>query len=295
LDMEATPVHGTGPGDAYDAPSYPDYGEEVYYEDDGQSDGYSLHAIMQAILSDDGDAFAIQSALRPELLGLGETESASYLNWPTVEEILAHTGLAEGEVREALGAITRAWGEIGPVADFSDIVEQTLRDNGGAMAADDVVAVLTGEDDPQTVAAIVRAAVEVEQTAPHPLYCEWRPDERIILALSKPLAEYAGHLGNAADEGVRKSGVMGRLAAMGLLRRVRVPEGTKPLGDHDLLGIAASCSHQAALSSEGELYRRGLPEKTLVDWCGNILRVLPEDPNRRNAFLKARFPEALGS
>ena len=185
---------------------------------------------------------------------------------------------------------------------MSDRLDALLGEQGGVAAVDYLMdrlieeASLPSDEEAvrECVAAIIRAALLVEERAVSPLFVEFRPDERVLLVRSLEAGADAQHMGDEADRAVRRDGVVSARAAVEALSHVVPHGGQIAVPAERLLALACQCSHHAVLSPSGSIYRRGLPPADALKHSRAMLAKhaqLTESELRE--LVSASFPEAV--
>ncbi len=144
----------------------------------------------------------------------------------------------------------------------------------------DAVLVARGsiKDEPErsrTAAAVVRAAIEAERSLAEPRLIVRRDDERVLIAKSTELADYARRLGDAADAIAGEDPLVSPPRVIERLRAVAAPAEAS-LADARLIRLAAAAASQAAISSRQELYPCDMPALRALKLSQGALLGVPQ-------------------
>ena len=254
------------------------------------------------------------------LIGLDDTVGQP---WPTEIATAEATGIAPTNVAAQLDKAAHRWANYRPeLVHVRDEIRDWLARNAGVATADELATMLLQRrgsvtDEPlrgRRARAVIRAALEAESTIGTPRFRRVRVDRHLMVALDStsslaggqpvdwqadPLVEVAAALGEVADQLVARDEdgrdpVVTPQSVRDELRGIDWPDLPDGLAfsDQRLARLAAAASNDAAVSSRGELYRRGMDARvaataarlTLLDRQG-----LTAD--QVQARVRARFPE----
>jgi len=181
--------------------------------------------------------------------------------------------------------------------DLFGIVESA----GGAMTVSELAEALVVtrgcvEEEPlrtRLARALVRAAVEVERSMGEPRFQVRRDGDRVLVALSQDLADYAFRLGDLADKLAAEDPLVSPQRVLQRLREVSPPGGAPLLTDARLVRLAAAASRLAALSSRQELYPSGMdPARAIKLSQGALYGVASLTVQEVRERVGSRYPEA---
>ncbi|KAA0575160.1 BREX system serine/threonine kinase PglW [Azospirillum sp. B21] len=238
---------------------------------------------------------------------LGLEAAAIPQDWPSVGEVASRCGIARTAVAAALAKGRERWQRQKALGTLRTDLRALLTLHGGVMTVAELTpqvlamrgsAKLDEAERLQLAGAVLRAAIETEGALEEPHFLLYGAESMPLVAEAAELAQHARTLGQAAD----------RLAALDpLAPPQRVHEELEALGwpvlDREdaaprptlarLRALAVAASAQAALSSKGEIYPRGMvPDRTLRLAAGSLLgpRMLTEEQLRER--VRGRYPDA---
>lgn len=185
--------------------------------------------------------------------------------WPSQAEIAQLLNVTRGRIGQIISKLQARWTKDAALTALRADIGEILSGQGGVMSVREVsdgVLVARGSslDEPQrtrVAGAVVRAAVEVERTMSEPRFLVRRDGDRILIAQSAELANYARRLGNVADLIAAEDPLLAPTRVLEKLREITPPVNTA-LSDSRLIRLAAELSTSAAVSSRQELYPRGM-------------------------------------
>lgn len=239
-------------------------------------------------------------------------------DWPTWAELGERCELSDQELDEGRAQLVKHWSGSALVDDLRLEVIAVLEAEGGIATNTEAARRLLslrgsnaeGLQRTRNALPLVRIAVEVDDTTDQ-LMAASRPndDQAVLLALST--------LGSSPEDGATSSEPLARIAAVRQLASVvaqaveaeQAPirptpslslavdyPGSEATGIADpirRLRVAAETSANAAVSTRGELYRRGLPpEVTIATVLGSSNGSSAMSDNRLRDNVAARFPLA---
>ena len=208
-------------------------------------------------------------------LGLGRGDSpraveagaaAALPVWPSQTEVAAHIDVTRGRVGQLVSAAIQRWKRDPSVTRLRTDILGILATAQGVMTIDELAgAVLSAresvEDEPlrsRLALAVTRVAVEVERSMADPRLVVRRDRDRVLVATSQDLADYAVRLGREADDLAAEDPLVPPARVLERLRAIAAPAGQEPLTDARLVRLAAISSQNAAVSSRQELYPQGM-------------------------------------
>ena len=232
------------------------------------------------------------------LLGL---EGSTGAIWPSQSEVARLLGVTPGRISQIAAGLEARWSREPAMTGLRSRMADILDEAGGVMTAAqmaEAVLIARGsvEEEPERTRralSVVRAGLEVEQHTKQPRFLIQRSGDRVFVAASRDLADYAARLGQRADNlaGEDPLAPPGRVLLQ--LRTVALPPGAPPLPDTRLLRLAVASSTRAALSSRQELYPRGMPASRALKLSQGALygvRTLAADQIRER--VDSRYPDA---
>lgn len=221
--------------------------------------------------------------------------------WSSQTDLAAYLNVTRGRVSQLATAAYERWRRDSWLTKLrSDIAELVERD-GGVMSADELAAAIlltrgSVEDEPlrsRQGMAVTRAAIETERVMAEPRLVVRRDRDRVIVATSQDLADYAVALGREADELASQDPLVPPARTLERLRAIRLPSGIDPLSDARLVRVAAAASQNAAVSSRQELYPRGMDEQRALKLShGALLGARQLNVDDLRGRVAGRYPEA---
>ncbi len=186
--------------------------------------------------------------------------------WPSQVDVAHAVGVTRARVGQLLAKALERWGRDGAMTRLRGEIVETLAGAGGVMSHAEVAeAILVArgslQDEPartRAARAVVRAATELERSLSDPRFLPRREERQVWIATTLGHAEYAMRLGRAADKIAQEDPLVPPARALEELRRVELPQGVDPPVPARLLRLAVQASARAALSSNQELYPRGM-------------------------------------
>ena len=249
------------------------------------------------------------------LLGL---DIGAMHDWPTTTVTAATVGTDASTVSAELDKARKRWAEYRPelVVVRQELVEWLATREGVATGDEAADLLLTRRgsrhEEPhrsRRARAVVRACLEAEAYISQPRFRGVRVGDQLLVALDRPmLVEGRGNIAWTADPLVEAAAALGEAAAtlvedhqvvtptqaISTLRDVplpRLPDGVA-LDDLRLVRLAAAASDNAAVSSRGELYVRGLTAERAAAARLTLLDRHGLTPDQVRERVRARFPKA---
>ena len=190
---------------------------------------------------------------------------ADRFSWPSQSEIASALDVTRGRIGQIIGKLHERWAKDAAITRLRSDLAEVLSGQGGVMSSrelSDALLVARGssQDDPlrtQLAAAVVRAATEVERSMSEPRFVVRRDKDRVLVALSSDLANYAQRLGEEADRSADEDPLLAPSRVIERLREVSAPASAS-IPDARLVRLAAEVSEHAAVSSRQELYPCGM-------------------------------------
>ncbi len=286
-------------------PSTPDDSDDDVSSDGNVSDPGKLdvdrllHRITRTSAKDGDSAHRTLYAL----LGL---DPEFQPGWASQSEIAEYLNLSRGRIGQLVGKLQRKWTKDPSITRLRNDLTDILKRAGGVMSAAELaIAILVArgslqEDQQQRLRcarAVLRAAVEAERTKVNPNFLIQRDGDRVIVAISSELANYARRLADVADQLANEDPLVSPVRAIQLLREVSPPVGAMALietmTDNRVLRLAAAVSRQAAVSSRQEIYQRGMAaDRALRLSQGALLGVPFLTVQQVRQRVSSRYPDA---
>lgn len=284
-------------------------GRTTAHEADGEVEGaVSINELAAQLLPrrPAGDDRPEEAALA-HYLGLDDTVKAGV--WPS----LSDSARAEEVDRSVLTAVLvkarERWLKNPAFTELRHQIDSLVRSQGQAMSAHEGAMALlalrgcASQDDAERLrqsTAVLRAAVEAEAHLDKPRFEAFEHQPSMLIASAAAWADYARQLGVAADACALAEPLLPPARVIAMLEGVTAPVSDQlggaapsPLTPTRLLRLAASASRKAAVSSQQEIYARGMsPVQALRQSLGALsgareLRV--KDIQDR---VRGRYPEA---
>lgn len=221
--------------------------------------------------------------------------------WPSQTEVAKHSGVSRQRIGQVIGHARDRWVRTPSITGLREAIFHILQASGGAMTHLEVADALLAargstETEPRRTKmaiAVLRTACETEFSLKSARFVESRSNDRVLLAISHDLGDYAFRLGKEADALAMQDPLAPPARVVETLRRVRLPQGVAPLSDERLVKLAVNASHTAGLSSRLEVYPRGLEPRRAIQLAAGALlgtRDLSVDDIRQR--VSSRYPEA---
>ena len=195
------------------------------------------------------------------------------------------------------------WTRFPSITALREVIDEMTRSQGGVISHEDLISsVLAARgstlEEPkrtQMASAAVRAALETERGFADPRYQEYRTNDRIFIAATPELKEYASQLGRAADDLADQEQLPSPASVIAALRAVplpNLPENVTAPSDSRLCQLAVSASNHAALSSRLEIYPAHMPPERSLALCQNALFGVNLTVGEMQNRVFARYPKA---
>ena len=221
--------------------------------------------------------------------------------WPSQTEVAKHSGVSRQRIGQVISSARDRWARTPSITGLREAIFHILEASGGAMTHKELADALLAargstETEPrrtQIAIAVLRTACETEFSLKTARFVESRSNDRVLIAVSHDLGDYAFRLGKEADELALQDPLAPPARVVETLRRVRLPQGVSPLSDERLVKLAVNASQTAGLSSRLEVYPRGLEPRRAIQLAAGALlgtRDLSVDDIRQR--VSSRYPEA---
>jgi hypothetical protein len=221
--------------------------------------------------------------------------------WPSQTDLAAYLNVTRGRVSQLATAAYERWRRDSWIVKLRNDIAELVERDGGVMSADELAAAIlltrgSVEDEPlrsRQAMAVTRAAIETERVMAEPRLVVRRDRDRVIVAISQDLADYAVALGREADELAAQDPLVPPARTLERLRAIRLPSGSDPLSDARLVRVAAAASQNAAVSSRQELYPRGMDSQRALKLShGALLGARQLNVDDLRGRVAGRYPEA---
>ena len=241
--------------------------EPVVAVEDGHA--ASVDALAGLLLPKKKPGAKQESRAVPVWLGLDQQTpwgSAGLPAWPNQTEAGKAADVSRARVSQAVLKARDRWRRDPRLtAVRTDLVEIVTRQSG-ASTADELATLLLAvrgsqQEEPlrSTYArAVVRAALDVEESLEAPRLVTRRIGAVLLVALDQPTAEWADRLGAEAADVSRREPLASPESALAALLDIPPPDAALVPAPARLLRLAAAASGVAAVSSRQELYPRGM-------------------------------------
>jgi serine/threonine protein kinase len=232
------------------------------------------------------------------LLGLNPELSDS---WPSQSDVARLLDVAATQIWQILDKTQERWRRDPSLTKLRGDVSEILAKAGGVMAVGelrDALLLARGsvQDEParsQLAMAVTRAVVEVERTMAEPRYIVRRDADRVMVAATQDLADYARRLGREADKLAKEDPLVPPTRVLQKLREASLPSGVEPLSDARLVRLAVAASHDASLSSRQEVYPRGMEARRALRLSqGALVGAVRLTVDQLRQRVSGRYPEA---
>jgi serine/threonine protein kinase len=205
----------------------------------------------------------------PVWLGLDQQTpwgAAGLPAWPNQTEAGKAAGVTRARVSQAVLKARDRWRRDPRLTALRADLAEIVTKQSGASTADELATLLLAlrgsqQEEPlrSTYArAVVRAALDVEESLEAPRLVTRRIEDVLLVALDQATADWADRLGSQAAEVARREPLASPESAMGALLDVPPPDAALVPPPARLLRLAAAVSGVAAVSSRQELYPRGM-------------------------------------
>lgn len=246
-------------------------------------------------------ATAQEQVLRA-LLGLDDGPGAAAPGqWPAQTEIAQQAQVTRARVGQIVGQARARWAQDAVLAELGAEIAAMLHVRGGVMTAGELASALltthgSVNAEPmrtRIASAVARAVVEAEALQKEARFGFWRDGDKVLVATSEDIADYAGRLARVADRLAGEEPLPTPARAQEALQRIKRPDGREPLAATRLVALAAAASQKAAISSRMELYPRGLPADQAIKLAhGAIVGAQTLTAAEIRERVLSRYPEA---
>jgi Bacterial RNA polymerase, alpha chain C terminal domain/Protein kinase domain len=251
------------------------------------------HIIPRTTRKDDQSARTARA-----LTGL---DPALDMTWPSQSDVARYLDLTRARIGQLVGNLQTRWSKdpsiTGLRADVAEIIER----EGGVMTATELAdAILVargsmqeGSNRIKAATAVARGAVEVERMMADPRFLVRRNGDRIFIALTPELANFAIQLGDQADKFANEEPLVPPARIVERFREMSLTAAVSSFSDSRLIRLAAAASTNAAVSSRQELYPRLMDAARALRLSqGALLGVLQLSVADIHERVRSRYPEA---
>lgn len=270
---------------------------------DAQEDGRaSVDTVYLRLLTAKDREPGAQADILQHILGL----AGDALSLPSQTDVATRVGVTRAWVSAVLQKPRNRWAKDPAITALRRELLGLLNASGGVMGAGELATALgerrgsaeQGEARLRRTAAVLRAALEAEESLKEVRFSAQRRGARVVVATSTDSAAYAFALGQKADDLSAGELLLPPSRAVQELRQV--PSSLQyPLDDARLLRVAALASTTAAVSPRMEIYPRGMSAMRAAKLCSNLAPTVGPD-GRSEEFtvdevrrrVAGRFPEA---
>ena len=235
------------------------------------------------------------------LLGLDFPRPEGIGEWPSQTEVARQGDHSRQRVGQVVAGARDRWSRTPSITGLRDAIFHILQASGGAMTHKELADALlaargSAATEPrrsQIAIAVLRTACETEFSMKSARFVESRSNDRVLIAESHELGDYAFLLGREADDLALQDPLAPPARVVETLRRIRPPQGVPPLTDERLVKLAVNASHKAGLSSRLEVYPRGLePRRAIQLAAGALLGTRDLTVAEISQRVISRYPEA---
>ncbi len=252
-------------------------------------------------LKESGPTDSIMEDAPPGSAPPDDARQLDFGDWPSQAEVAKLICVTRQRVGQVVTAARERWSRTPSITGLREAIIHILEASGGAMTHKELADALLAargstKTEPrrtQIAIAVLRAACETEISLKTARFVESRSNDRVLIATSYDLGDYAFCLGKEADELALQDPLAPPARVVETLRRVRVPQGVSPLSDERLVKLAVNASQTAGLSSRLEVYPKGLEPRRAIQLAAGALlgtRDLSVDDIRQR--VSSRYPEA---
>jgi serine/threonine protein kinase len=223
------------------------------------------------------------------------------LLWPSQSDVARHLDLTRARIGQLVGNLQTRWSKDSSITSLRNDVAEIIEREGGVMTAPELAeAILVargsmqeGTNRTKSATAVARAAVEVERMMAEPRFLVRRNGDRIFIARTPELANFAIQLGNQADDYAKEEPLVPPARVLERFREISLAAGISSMSDSRLMRLAAAASTTAAVSSRQELYPRHMDAARALRLSQGALLGVPQlsvaDIHER---VRSRYPDA---
>lgn len=261
-----------------------------------------LIARQVAIIGRGTDRVAEQDILQA-FLGWKPLSDTKPVEWLSQSDLAPRIQVTRQRVGQVVSDARERWKRYPSVTALRDMIAEIVRAQGGVVVHDELIASILAAcgsafDEPkrsQMASVATRAALETERGLKESRFAEYRSGNRVFVAMTVELKNYAVNLGEAADKLAVEDPVPSPASVLEALRKVKAPEfpdGVSVPSDQRLCQLAVAASGSAALSSRMEIYPVGLPAARALMLAQNALFGGTLTVEEIQSRVSARLPRA---
>ena len=209
-------------------------------------------------------------------LGWNRPDDEDPMEWPSQSDLAPRLDVTRQRIGQVVTEGRERWKRFPSITALRDTIYELVRSQGGVVTHEELIAnVLAARgsalDEPKRTrmaSVATRAAMETERGLKESRFLEYRSGDKVYIAMSSELRNYAVELGVVADQLAGQEPIPSPASVLEALLRVNAPELPADViapTDQRLCQIAVAASGTAALSSRMEIYAVGLtPERALM-------------------------------
>ena len=271
-------------------------------QDESESGRASLDTMFSHLLTRKEREPGTQADILQHLLGL----AGDAVSMPSQTDVGARVGVTRAYVSQVLQKPKKRWAKDAAITALRRELVDQLTGSGNVMGADELAtsiaerrgSVQLGETRSRRAVAVLRAALEAEETLNESRFALQRREGLVLVSTEPALAAYVFALGRRADALARGDLLLPVSRVVQELRKVPFPT-TVSLDDRRMVQVAVMGSKSAAVSPRMEIYPRGMSAVRAAKICSNLAPTVGAD-NRSEEFsvedvrrrVGSRFPEA---
>jgi len=224
------------------------------------------------------------------------------MHWPSQSDVARHLDLTRARIGQLVGNLQTRWSKDPSITGLRMDIAEIIEREGGVMIATELAdAILVARGSMQeggnrikSAAAVARAAVEVERIMADPRFLVRRNGDRVFIALTPNLANFAIQLGDQADKFASDEPLVPPARIVERFREMSLTTGVSSFSDSRLIRLAAAASTNAAVSSRQELYPRHMEAARALKLSqGALLGVHELNVSEIHERVRSRYPESV--
>jgi serine/threonine protein kinase len=240
-------------------------------EEDADTAVASIDLLAKQVLVSGSRSPEREGAILHAFLALDDaTNDPRALAWPSQSDLGSQLDVTRARVGQVVTKARERWSRLSSITRLREAIVGVLRATGGVATHEELISAvlhLRGSSLPEPersrmASVVTRVALETERQLKDSRFEEFRRQERIFVALSSDLADYARRLGQIADRLVEEEPLPTSVRVLESLQKESLPVGdieAPPLPDPArLVQLAAAASRNACANAKLELYPRGM-------------------------------------
>jgi len=271
-------------------------------QDDQEHGRASVDTIFSRLLTAKEREPGKQADILQHVLGLaGES-----MSMPSQTDVAGRVEVTRAWVSQVMQRPRNRWAKDAALTALRREIVDLIGASGGVMGVGELAAAIADrrgsfEQGPTRLThavAVLRAALEAEDTLKEPRVSLYRRDGRSVVSTANELAAYAFALGQRADA-LAQSGLLLPSARVVQELREVPPPAQANLDDARMVRMAAFASTSAAVSPRMEIYPRGMSAARAAKICSNLAPTVGPDGRSEELSVDdvrkrvaGRFPEA---